>query len=75
MIGRELKILRIIAGLPQWKLAQMIGLTQGMISLWEVGAYKIPSERIPAILVALGRGKKEVCRERAAERRNISDQF
>lgn len=46
MIGRELKILRVRAGLTQTQAAERIGVVQASICRWETGQQRVPEKRL-----------------------------
>jgi transcriptional regulator with XRE-family HTH domain len=69
--GQMLRTLRVLAGIPQWRLAKVLGISQTVISTWERGEYAIPQGRIPQVMAALGIHKKR----KAAKRRYENKSF
>jgi DNA-binding XRE family transcriptional regulator len=55
MRGAELRAARLEAGLRQGELARRIGVSQGMLSLWETGRRPIPPGRVLPIAEAVAR--------------------
>lgn len=50
MIGRELKILRVRAGLTQTQAAKRIGVVQASICRWETGRQQVPEKRLSQLM-------------------------
>ncbi|QPM67832.1 helix-turn-helix domain-containing protein [Atribacter laminatus] len=44
MTGRAIKILRITRNIPQWKLAQRVGITPAYLSAMETGRVEMSDE-------------------------------
>lgn len=55
-VGTEIKVARIIAGMKQQEVADLMGVSQVAVSRWERGEIKPPAETVERIRAA---GKEE----------------